>query len=217
MTDSHSITPNVYGRWTVLENHGGKFLCKCRCGTIRYVLRWSLVSGRSTSCGCYHSERIRQLLITHGRSKTALYKVYCAMRSRCYVPNTKYFAAYGGRGITICSYLLESFEHFYAMMGDRPTAKHTIDRTDNDGGYWCGKCTECIANGRPTNLRWATRTEQSQNRRINRRLTLDGKTLPITAWARLYNINVKTLDHRLKRMSLRDALEQPVRPRRKPV
>ena len=48
----------VFGRWLVegkcVRNEKGerKWLCRCQCGTERYVLERSLISGGSRSCGC---------------------------------------------------------------------------------------------------------------------------------------------------------------------
>lgn len=52
------MTGKKFGRWTVLdsfiltENNERKWLCRCECGTQRYVLERSLKSGGSLSCGC---------------------------------------------------------------------------------------------------------------------------------------------------------------------
>jgi len=56
----------TYGRWTVIggpvqDARGqSKWLCRCSCGTQRYVLQRSLVYGGSISCGCLRRERARQ-------------------------------------------------------------------------------------------------------------------------------------------------------------
>lgn len=60
----------TFGKWTVLrldesENinskRGSRWICKCACGTERSVLGYALRFGRSTSCGCDTSNRIKDL------------------------------------------------------------------------------------------------------------------------------------------------------------
>lgn len=52
-----------FGRWTVLDDYvltsqnERKWLCRCDCGTERYVLERSLKSGGSKSCGCLRKEQ----------------------------------------------------------------------------------------------------------------------------------------------------------------
>lgn len=45
-----------YGRWTIIEEKEGKFLCKCECGTEKLVNPSYLLNGRSKSCGCLRKE-----------------------------------------------------------------------------------------------------------------------------------------------------------------
>lgn len=51
------------GRWTILDDYittprgERKWLCRCSCGTERYVLERSLKYGGSQSCGCMKRER----------------------------------------------------------------------------------------------------------------------------------------------------------------
>lgn len=62
--DNRIIAPgSVVGRWTVLDacektaKGEKKWLCRCECGTERYVLERSLKHGGSFSCGCLRKER----------------------------------------------------------------------------------------------------------------------------------------------------------------
>lgn len=75
------------------------------------------------------------------------------MLRRCYNSNDPSYERYGGRGITVCGEWLMSFDNFYRDMGPRPTNQHSLDRIDNNGNY------------EPTNCRWATVTQQQQNKR----------------------------------------------------
>lgn len=62
----------------------------------------------------------------------------------------------------MCQGWRSSCHKFFRDLGPRPPHK-SIDRIDNDGGYWCGDCSECLANRWPMNCRWATCREQNLN------------------------------------------------------
>lgn len=70
---------------------------------------------------------------------------------RCTNPKDPRFHNYGGRGITVCPEWSD-FWTFVEDMGNRPDG-HTLDRKDNDLGYFKENC------------RWATAKEQACNRR----------------------------------------------------
>ena len=134
----------------------------------------------------------------HGRAETSEYFTWTSMIQRWYNPKNRQFRHYGGRGIRVCERWRESFANFLADMGDRPPDLQ-LDRTDNDRHYSCGHCLECVANNWPANCRWATTTEQSRNRRSCRLLTLNGETMPLSAWAVRTGLPENTIRNRLRR------------------
>lgn len=92
-----------------------------------------------------------------------------------------------------------SYEVFLKDMGEKPKG-FTLERKDNSKGYSKANC------------KWATRTEQQNNRRSNRCLSFQGKTKTVTQWARQFNISASTLFWRLNRgWDVKRALTQPIR------
>lgn len=128
------------------------------------------------------------------------------MRRRCGDKNHKHAHRYVSRGICICDGWLD-FGNFIYDMGPRPGKRFSVDRIDNDGGYWCGLCQECRTMGWPSNCQWATQKEQCRNQSRNRRIELNGVTRTLTEWCELSGMTDSTLGYRLdKGMSLADAL-----------
>jgi hypothetical protein len=139
------------------------WLCQCDCGK-QCVTRSNNLSGHAKSCGCAHKEAIlrvvEQYKVTHGASRRVggtiapEYISFEHAKQRCTNKNNKSYEDYGGRGI---KFLFEDFESFYKELGPRPTPRHTLDRTNNEGNYEVG------------NVRWATRAQQNNNRRPMKR------------------------------------------------
>lgn len=108
------------------------------------------------------------------------------MLQRCNNPKSPGYSRYGGRGIKVCWRWQERFENFLEDMGVRPDGT-TLDRIDNDGDYEPGNC------------RWATGRQQQGNRDVTVKLTLGGRTMPLTDWARELGLNRTVLRNRLRR------------------
>lgn len=128
---------------------GRKFEVLCDCGNTKQVLLGNLRTGHTKSCGCLSGQNI-----THGKTKTRVYKSWSGMKERCLVSTRPNFKDYGGRGIKVHEDWINSFENFYSYVGDPPDdGKWSIEREDVNGNY------------EPGNVKWALPDEQNRNRR----------------------------------------------------
>jgi len=91
--------------------------------------------------------------LTHHLSDTPLHYVWRAMRQRCYNPRAILYKDYGGRGIRVCK-MWNDFETFYIW-----AMSHGYVR-----GLWLDRC-QTNGNYCPSNCRFATSSQQAQNRR----------------------------------------------------
>ena len=73
---------------------------------------------------------------TRGRDRTATYRTWQAIVTRCTNPRSSAWKYYGGHGIQVCE-RWRDFRAFVGDMGERP-AGMTIDRIDVDGNYEVG-------------------------------------------------------------------------------
>lgn len=94
---------------------------------------------------------------------------------------------YGAKGITVCDSWKNSFESFYYDMGQAPSLMHSIDRIDGTKGYFKDNC------------KWSTPLEQSSNISTNRIIEYKNEKHHVSEWARLLNIPLSTIRHRLRK------------------
>jgi hypothetical protein len=136
----------------------------------------------------------------HGGFGTRLYNIWVGVKSRCDCPTVTGYYLYGARGIAVCSewYIFESFRIWSLANGYRDDL--TLDRIDVNGNYEPGNCC------------WATRKEQSRNRRNNVLITAFGETKCRSAWVEDERcaVGVPTLQHRINRgMNPEEAILTP--------
>jgi hypothetical protein len=133
-------------------------VCRCECGNTATTTIKRLRGGRTRSCGCLRSEQTacrNKASATHGLSGHPLFGTWALMLDRCENPAAQNYASYGGRGIHVCprwhdpAAFIEDIER---ILGPRPEGM-SLDRIRNGLGY------------KPSNVRWATPTEQARNRR----------------------------------------------------
>ena len=150
------------------------WVCLCVCRNVVTVWQGNLRSGNTRSCGCAATK--------HGHSKvgrrTPEYTAWQNMNARCRNDRN-----YVGR-ITICA-RWKTFANFLSDMGLRSSSRHTVERKDNNGHYT------------PRNCVWATRKQQQNNRRVCRRIKIDGVRLTLTQWSERGGVHKNTLRKRL--------------------
>ena len=239
--DEIDIVGLKYGRLTVLQKDGirakpcGKtniyWLCKCDCGNYATASTSDLRSGNTKSCGCLKKEnafkvgnkpkmkheqsrKMKDYNKTeyfhnqskmHGYSRTRLYNIWQAMKTRCYNPNHRHYKDYGARGIRVCTEWEHDFLAFRKWALENGYAENlSIDRIDNNGNY------------EPSNCKWTSSKEQSNNKRTSHLITFNGKTQTMAEWAEEIGISYNTLEGRINELgwSVEKALTSPVKGRK---
>jgi len=140
-------------------------------------------------------EKPKDRAIRHGHARrgqhTRTYNIWEGLRKRCEIQTNHAYKYYGARGITICDEW-RTFEGFLASMGECPDGL-TLERTDNDAGYF------------PSNCVWADRATQAKNRRNVHHITVQGLTMTIHEWAEKTGLSYMTIYQRLRKGATAEA------------
>lgn len=164
-----NLTGQKFGRLTAIrfervDIHGKRmWLFICDCGGNSVTVGSQVKNGKVRSCGCLRNEAAKQNAIAgankiakartkHGLHGIPEYFIWKTMRQRCNNQKNRDYPEYGGRGISVCN-RWDEFENFLIDMGKRPTRLHSLDRINNNSGYF------------PDNCRWADATTQRLNQR----------------------------------------------------
>lgn len=193
-----------FGRYVVIghsspnKTRNRRVVCRCDCGTVKTVPLTYLRNGRSRSCGCYSRDQLIRRNYRHGQTDTSTYQIWRGMIGRCRARFAKKGERYAARGISVCDRWCD-YENFLADMGERPDAKASLGRIDNDGDY-------C-----PENCRRETRTQQNRNTSRNHFIEFQGQRKTLSEWAERLGMHHTAILGRLRRgWTTEEAVSRPV-------
>ncbi len=186
------------------KNKSGNILWKyeCSCGGGGVATADALK--RIKSCGCERKKRGKEFFHkynkTHGESRTRLYHIWGNMINRTTNKNNNDYKNYGGRGIAVCEEWKDFLTFKEWALGNGYSEELTLDREDNDKGYY------------PSNCRWADWDTQNNNKQQSTKYKYKGKIQTVDKWAKEFDINRGTLVGRLKRgLTIAEAIETPIK------
>ncbi len=180
-----------FGRLVVLkltQTDRRMWICRCDCGTEKAFRPDHIKSGATLSCGCATYLDRDGANETHGQSGTPEFIAWSSAKARCYNPNNRSFARYGGRGITMCERWRNDYAAFLADMGERPDGASLDRYPDCDGPY------------APHNCRWATLQEQANNKATVVKVNVDGTMTPAHRAALANGIERQTVHARINKL-----------------
>jgi hypothetical protein len=119
----------------------------------------------------------------HGLTGTKIYKIWRAMRRRCYDETNRDYHTYGGKGVKVCQDWDTRFIPFYEWAKASGYEDGLeIDRIDNNGDY------------EPANCRWVTHKENCRNQERTVFIDFHGDRIPLADACEITGVLRKTVD-----------------------
>lgn len=184
-----------------------RYNCICDCGNKSIISISLLKNNHVKSCGCLqkeHSTRIGKTINkkhgdTVGHVRSRIFVIWSNMLNRCNNIKSNNYKYYGERGIIVYPGWSDYTIFKTWALENGYSDDLTLDRINSDGNYEPGNC------------RWATRTEQANNRGKTIFLDFNGEKLPLADWSRRLGIAIGTIHSRLRRgWTIEKTLSKPI-------
>lgn len=160
----------------------------CDCGKV--ITRRLNCIRRLKSCGCLTESLLRTRGLTHGKTKTRIYSIWCNMKNRCYNRNVPNYKTYGAKGVRVCKEWRGGFEVFYEWAIKNGYSEDlSLDRFPNKKG-----------NYHPDNCRWATPIQQANNKTNNVLYTYKGVIKTLAEFCSEMSISYSAANARIKQL-----------------
>jgi len=183
------MTNVVKSRLTLINRiPGGKMpmgLFQCECGNQKEIRISNVKAGVTKSCGCLQIERRNiNCYKTHGLSGHPIYRVWNAMKDRCYRERSEDYPDYGGRGVVVCDEWKDDFAKFYDWAINNRWKKGL--QIDKDIKAKEMKVEALIYS--PQFCQFVTPKRNSNARRSNRVIEYKGEAKNFKQWCDLFKI-----------------------------
>lgn len=193
---------------TFIEDAGkdsnGSFVAsyKCVCGKIVVKPKSKVKIFEVRSCGCMRYKLKSETIGTHGLSRHPLYDVWANMLRRCCNEKHHSYKRYGGRGVIVCNEWRNDFLNFYNWSISNGWQQGLeLDKDIIGDGLIYSPDTCCFV----------TPKKNSNNKRTNVHLTVDGVTKTLSEWSDISGVNRTTISFRKSiGMSDADAINTPI-------